>query len=259
MIETWSQGVSGDGMPEEVLVESLELVRAHPWWAARARLAISLLKAEGFAPPATLIDVGCGWGVNLQALEAAGYQVVGLDASREILTLIDDPRRRLIQADLTQPFPETHGRYAGGLMLDVLEHLDDDRAALQRVAPLIEPGGTLIVSVPALPELFSEYDEMQGHRRRYTRDALQRAFEDSGFSVKAMHWWGAWMVPILKVMRKRGANQQSPPKTYSHYLRIPPWPVPWLMRGFYDIEAMQPVLSRLPIGTSLIAVAKRHA
>ena len=113
--------------------------------------------------------------------------------------------------------------------------------------------------MPALPELFSEYDEMQGHRRRYTKELLRRAFEQSGFSVKAMHWWGAWMVPILKVMRKRGRNPQQPPKTYSQYLRIPPWPAPWLMRGIYDIEALPSVLSRLPIGTSLIAVAKRQS
>jgi hypothetical protein len=98
---------------------------------------------------------------------------------------------------------------------------------------------------------------MQGHRRRYTRDGLGAAFDDSGFEVKALHWWGAWMVPVLKAMRKRGAAGSAPAKSYSHYLRIPRWPVPWVMRGFYALEAMQPVLSRLPIGTSLIAVAKR--
>lgn len=257
MIQQWSEGESGDGMPEDVLVESLELVRAHPWWAARARLAVSLLQQEKVDPPAALIDIGCGWGVNLQALESSGYRVLGLDASREILELIDGPDRHLVQADLTQPLPAAHGQYAGGLMLDVLEHLDDDRAALRRVAPLIEPGGTLIVSVPALPELFSEYDEIQGHRRRYTRESFRAAFDGSGFDIKALQWWGAWMVPVLKAMRQRGGTGSAPAKSYSHYLRLPPWPVPWVMRALYAFEAMPPVLSRLPIGTSLIAVAKR--
>lgn len=141
-------------------------------------------------------------------------------------------------------------------MLDVLEHLDDDQAALRRIAPLIAPGGTLIVSVPALPELFSEYDQIQGHRRRYTRERFRAAFEGTGFTVKALHWWGAWMVPVLKLMRRPNRPQQAP-KSYSHYLRIPSPPVRWVMEGLYAVEAQRPVLRRLPIGTSLIAVAKR--
>ena len=64
MITTWSVGPSGDGMPEEMLVETLEVVQAHPWWAARARLALSLLRGEGLDPPASVVDVGCGWGAG---------------------------------------------------------------------------------------------------------------------------------------------------------------------------------------------------
>jgi 2-polyprenyl-3-methyl-5-hydroxy-6-metoxy-1,4-benzoquinol methylase len=257
VIETWSEGISGEGMPDAALVEGLELVRAHPWWLARARLALSLLRAEGIAPPASLIDVGCGWGVNLQALEAAGYRVSGLDASREILKLIDGPRRTLVQADLTQPFPPTHERYEAGLMLDVLEHLDDDRGGLERVAQLIEPGGTLIVGVPALPELFSEFDEIQGHRRRYTDETLRAAFQGAGLTLKAVHWWGAWMVPTLKLMRLRKSSRTASPKSYSDYLHVPPWPAALVMRGLYAIEGFGPILKRLPIGTSLLAIATR--
>jgi SAM-dependent methyltransferase len=255
VIEKWSEGEPGDGMPDEALVEGLTLVRAHPWWAARARLAVSMLRAEGLAPPASLIDVGCGWGVNLQALESAGYQAVGLDASRQILDLIDQPGRTLIQADLTQPLPPHQKQYAGGLMLDVLEHLDDDRGALQRVAPLIRPGGMLIASVPALPELFSEFDEIQGHRRRYTVEALRAAFENSGFTIKALYWWGAWMVPVLSLRQKRA--RPGAPNPYTHYLRLPPWPAPWIMRCLYALEGTRPVMKRLRKGTSLVAVATR--
>jgi SAM-dependent methyltransferase len=257
VIEKWSEGTSGEGMPDEALVDGLELVRVHPWWLARARLALSLLKTEGFSPPEPLIDVGCGWGVNLQTLENAGYRVTGLDASREILELIDGPGRTLVQADLTQPLPTNHPQYAGGLMLDVLEHLDDDRAALQCVAQLIQPGGKLIVGVPALPELFSEFDEIQGHRRRYTAESFSEAFRGSGFSIKAPLWWGAWMVPTLKLLRRRKPTANAPRRSYSDFLHVPPWPAPWVMRGLYAIEGFPPILKRLPIGTSLLAVATR--
>ncbi|HEY4107195.1 MAG TPA: class I SAM-dependent methyltransferase [Polyangiaceae bacterium] len=218
-------------------------------------MALKLMRSAGIEQPASLIDVGCGWGVNLSAFEAAGYRICGLDTSRQILDLIDQPGRSLIQADLTQPLPANHAQYEAGLMLDVLEHLDDDRGALRRVARLIRPGGMLIVSVPALPELFSEYDRMQGHRRRYTAESFRSIFEDSGFSVVDQHWWGAWMVPILKRMRR---DAGGPAKSYSDYLRIPPWPVPLLMRGFYELEALPSIRKRLTVGTSLIAILARN-
>ena len=53
-------------------------------------------------PSADVADVGCGWGVNLDALEEAGYTVRGLDISRQVLERIDRPSRRLIEADLNQ-------------------------------------------------------------------------------------------------------------------------------------------------------------
>jgi SAM-dependent methyltransferase len=245
-------------MPEELLVVTLEQVRAHPWWAARARLALSLLRAEGLSPPASIVDVGCGWGINLQALESNGYRAAGIDASRQILDLIDRPERHLVQADLTQRLPDDYEEYDGGLMLDVLEHLDDDRAALQGVAPLIRRGGTLIVSVPALPELFSEFDEIQGHRRRYTPESLRLAFQNTGFKVKELLWWGAWMVPITKLTRRRSRPGDEATKSYAHYVRVPRWPLPVLMRGLYALEGARPVLNRLRTGTSLIVVATRN-
>jgi SAM-dependent methyltransferase len=257
VIEQWSEGPPGDGMPEAMLVETLRVVERHPWWAARARLTTSLLRAAGVAPPASVIDVGCGWGVNLQSLEAAGYRVTGLDASREILDLIDAPQRTLVHADLAKPLPAGHERYQGAIMLDVLEHLDDDRAALQRVAELVLPGGTLVVSVPALPELFSDFDRIQGHRRRYVPDTLRAAFQDSGFRLKTLQWWGRWMIPVAKLTRLNARAADSDTKSYSDYLRLLPWPAPWLMRALYAIEGTRPVLTRLRRGTTLLAVASR--
>ena len=258
MIEIWSRGPADENMPEAMLVETLERVRRHPWWSARARLALAVLQANGVPPPASVLDVGCGWGVNLQALETAGYRATGLDISRQILELIDQPGRRLVEADLNQPPPTTLEPAAGALLLDVIEHLDDDRGTLRRIAPLVRPGGILVVSVPALPELFSEYDRIQGHRRRYVPETLRAAFDDSGFAVQKIFWWGGWMVPVLRRMRQKSSTPgKSAPKTYADYLRLPPWPVPLLMRGLYARDHRRALQEKLRTGTSLFAVATR--
>ena len=260
MIESWSRGPADENMPEAMLVETLTRVRSHPWWSARARLALAVLQANGVTPPASVLDVGCGWGVNLQALEIAGYRATGLDISRQILELLDRPGRRLIEADLNQPPPAARELTAGALLLDVIEHLDDDRGTLRRIAPLVQPGGTLIVSVPALPELFSDFDRIQGHRRRYVPETLRAAFDDTGFAVQKIFWWGGWMVPVLRRMRQNSsANEPAAPRTYADYLRLPPWPAPLVMRGLYVWEHRRALAGKLRTGTSLFAVARRVA
>jgi len=258
MIETWVKGTPDDNMPESMLVDTFEKTQRHPWWQARATLALSVLKKYRISPPASILDVGCGWGINLQALEKSGYSVTGLDISPQILGMLDLPGRHLIEADLNQEPPESAKTYEALLALDVLEHLDDDRAVVQRLTKLLQPGGIAVISVPAMPELFSEFDHIQGHRRRYMPDTLKAAFNDTGFTVRQIFWWGAWMVPVLRRMRKKASEgQAAESKTYSDYLRLPPFPGPQLMALAYAWEQQKALRGDLTTGTSLFAVAQR--
>jgi SAM-dependent methyltransferase len=259
MIETWSRGLADDNMPEEMIVSVLERVRRHPWWRARAKLALDVLRAFGYTPPAFVADVGCGWGTNLDALEAAGYRAVGIDISRRILERIDRANRRLIEADLNQPPPADAEPAEALLLLDVIEHVDDDRHVIRQLQPLVRVGGLAIISVPALPELFSEFDRIQGHRRRYLPETLRAAFSDTGFAVQTIFWWGAWMVPVLRRMRLRAvARPAAPPRSYADYLRLPPWPGTQLMALAYAWERRRALKEQLRTGTSLFAVAIRE-
>jgi len=264
MISTWSRGVANENMPEEILVGAKEQVERHPWWHARAKLALATLKKHGVLTPATVADVGCGWGTNLTALEQAGYQAVGFDISRRILEKIDNPRRHLVELDLNHTLPEEHAVFEALMALDVIEHLDDDCGAVRRMAQLLKPNGLAVISVPALPELFSEYDAIQGHRRRYLPETLRAAVTDSGLVVREIFWWGAWMVPVLRRTRRRSntSNAQGPTKpqkTYLEYLQLPPWPVPMMMKLAYQWEQKWALNGRLKAGTSLFAVAARES
>ena len=258
MITSWSSGIADAHMSQDILVDVYQKVRRHPWWIARAKLAVALLGQSDIQPPSSVIDVGCGWGTNLVALEKAGYQSTGLDISRRVLDMIDQPDRRLIEADLNKELPPSRQTFDAAMLLDVLEHLDDDRSVVSRVATLLRPGGVVIVSVPALPELFSEFDEIQGHRRRYIPETLGTAFEGSGFKVSKMIWWGAWMIPLMRWTRRRHATgKDSVSKTYADYLRLPTWPGPQLMQMAYSWEEGRALRGLLKSGTSLLAVAVR--
>src|SRR5271163_4595027 len=197
MITTWSAGDADLFMPESILTELSTLIRRHPWWQARTRLVLAILKQCAISPPARVLDAGCGWGVTLEALEERGFRACGLDVSRQALERLDRPGRRLIEADLTRPFDAagaSDAAFDSVLALDVIEHLDDDAAALATLGRLVRPGGALIVSVPALPELFSEFDQVQGHRRRYLPEQLRAAIDQSGMAIEQLFWWGSWLV-----------------------------------------------------------------
>jgi SAM-dependent methyltransferase len=248
-------------MSEEILVDLTSLVSRHPWWHARARLMLALLERLSVAPPARVLDAGCGWGVNFEALERCGYQVEGLDISRQALEHLDRPGRSLIEADLTQPIPERVQTYDAVVALDVIEHLDDDRAAVSRLTRLTKPGGVCILSVPALPELYSEFDEVQGHRRRYVPETLRQACSESEVRIEQLFWWGSWMVPILR--RRKSAPRSdpslSPAQVYRRYLVLPSWPATLGLRFAFALDHAWTLRGKASQGTSLFAIARREA
>ena len=259
MIARWSVGAADDNMAEEILVDLGATIRRHPWWRARTRLTLDLLKRQGIAPPARVLDAGCGWGTTLEKLELEGYRAVGADISRRALQGLDGPGRELIELDLTQPLPGGLEPFDTVLALDVIEHIDDDRAAVARLGELTRPGGLVVISVPALPDLFTEFDAIQGHRRRYLPDRLREAFEDTGLVLDQIFWWGSWMVPLLR--RSRGKPRSRPGDTtaevYRRYLALPPWPATLVFSGAFTLELNQALAGTLKTGTSLFAIARR--
>jgi SAM-dependent methyltransferase len=259
MIVTWSEGEPDHCMAEALVVGLREEIRTHPWWRARARLTIALLDWEGLAPPARILDAGCGWGVTLEALEREGYRADGLDISRRALEAVDRPLRRLFVADLTQPLKAPDEPYDAVLALDVIEHLDDDQAAVKRLGGLVRPGGLVVVSVPARPDLYSEFDAIQGHRSRYTPESLRATFAATDLVIDRFLWWGEWMVPVLKRQRQRShaSTGESALVTYRRYLKLPPWPLANLLRVAFALDHDRTLRGKNHTGTSLFALAHR--
>ena len=264
MIVRWSAdtGAADANMAEAILVDLAPIVARHPWWQARARLTLALLGDLGVRPPARVLDVGCGWGTTLDALERHGYAATGADISARALAGLDRPDRALALLDLAAPWspPGDFRPFDAVLALDVIEHVDDDRAAVARLGQLVRPGGVVVVSVPALPDLFTEFDQIQGHRRRYLPATLESAFAGTGLTLDRTFWWGAWMVPLLR--RSRGGRSRSrpgdtPEQTYARYLKLPPWPAPWVFRAAFALEHRWALVGHLTTGTSLFAVARK--
>jgi SAM-dependent methyltransferase len=263
---TWTEGTPDAHMAAAILVELADEVRRHPWWRARTTLVLDLLRRRGVAPPGRILDAGCGWGTTLLGLENAGYRATGLDVARPMLERLDRerPGRDLIVGDLSSDWPlaaaDRFGTFDAVLALDVIEHLDDDRAAVARLGRLARPGGLVLLSVPALPGLLGEFDEVQGHRRRYLPETLRAAFDDTGLTLDRLFWWGAWMVPILTRLRSKRRGEPGEPADliYRRYLRLPPWPIPIALRLAFALDRRLAMAGLLATGTSLLALAHRQ-
>lgn len=261
MITTWSEGIADENMAEDILVDLAGTIHRHPWWQARSKLTITLLEQLGVLPPARVFDAGCGWGTTLCALEQRGYRVTGMDISRRTLEALDRPERELVLADLARDVPAGVDEYDAVLALDVIEHIDDDRDAVAKLAQVVRPGGVVVVSVPARPDLFTEFDEIQGHRRRYLPETLRAAFGCGSLEVERIFWWGQWLLPMIRKQRskaKKSGHDESAAATYRRYLRLPPWPGPLVLRMGFAFEQSRALSGKLHSGTSLFAVARRH-
>lgn len=193
-----------------------------------------------------LVNVGCGAGLFNRRAYDAGFKVEACEP---------DPVAHAAAVATAPPGVVVH---LGGLfdsplepadvvvMHDVLEHIDDDAAAVDRLAQLVKPGGRLVISVPALPRLFGLHDEMLGHYRRYSRASLKRALS-ADFSIMRMRYFGFTFIPVT-----------------AYFSRWTRKPYPTTAAGGNSLvgrafEACCRLESRvaLPLGTSVLAEAVR--
>ena len=156
----------------------------HPWEMVRADFFLGLLGERVTGQDKSALDIGAGDGYFAERLLAGLPAVARLtcfDLAYDTHWLqgkaAGDPRLALTA---TKPA----GKYDLVLMLDVLEHVEDDRGALRdTVSSFLSPGGWLMLSVPAGEMLFSRHDELLGHKRRYTPARLRALVEEAGLAI----------------------------------------------------------------------------
>ncbi|HEX8207486.1 MAG TPA: methyltransferase domain-containing protein, partial [Solirubrobacteraceae bacterium] len=96
------------------------------------------------------------------------------------------------------------------LATDVLEHVDDDAAALRELRRVAAPGALLLVTVPAHPRLWSEHDVALHHRRRYRRAELLERVRGAGWDPVVVTWWNAFLLAPIAVARRVGRSSETP-------------------------------------------------
>jgi SAM-dependent methyltransferase len=241
-------------MDAAVFERMAELDASHWWFVGRRRILEQLIRREVRPPPgARILELGCGTGHNLDMLGRFGtVEATELnDSARELAsTRLGRPVARAALPDLSMFDDERFDLVA---LLDVLEHVADDRAALQSIQSKLKPGGKLLVTVPGNPWMWSAHDVSHHHHRRYRRRELESVARGAGLTIDFLSPFNSLLFPPIAAARLVGrlTGRESADDA------MPPAPVNRLLRAIFGLEAGLIGRVPFPFGVSLAAVLRR--
>ena len=177
---------------------------SHPIDLASRNDAVAQVKKCLPSAQAVIMEIGCSSGFLIKDLAASFPEaiIIGADVVKEPLYRLAKtlPGIPLIRFDLLQsPLPDQSVDVL--IMLNVLEHIEDDVLALQKAFNLLKPGGALIIEVPAGPNLYDAYDAELHHFRRYSASELQTKLTQAGFKVSRKSHLGFVLFPAFAAVK----------------------------------------------------------
>ncbi len=243
-------------MNPEIYERMAWLEDRHWWFRARRAIVAKLIAGLGLPVDARILDAGCGTGGNLAMLSGFG-KVEAME--------MDDWAREIAAAKgvasvapgrLPDGLPFQEGNFDLVALLDVLEHVADDEAALDSLGRLLKPGGHLLITVPAYPFLWSRHDEAHHHYRRYRIRELESKVRSAGMTVRHASYFNTLLFPLIAALRLLGRIR---PGRGGDDLAMPR---PWVNRMLYAVFSSERMLLgkfALPFGVSVVLVARRGA
>jgi SAM-dependent methyltransferase len=238
---------------ERIVYDRMAELDSRHWWYRARREILARVIAAKVKPPAgaRILEIGCGTGHNLDMLARFGT----VDAAE-----MDDAAREVATARLGRPakmatLPALEGVERGAYdlvaLLDVLEHVDDDRGSLLSIAERLKPGGRILITVPAHPWMWSAHDVVNHHKRRYTKKGFRETVEGAGLKVELLSYFNSLLFPLAAAARLVGrvtGKEDSDDK-------LPPAPVNKAFEFLFALERYAVGRVPFPPGVSLVAVA----
>ena len=223
----------------------------HWWFVARRAIIDSLIRSHVPLPDdARILEAGCGTGGNLALLAAHGaLDALEYDPQARALAAARGIARRVEPGMLPDAIGFGDTSYDMIALLDVLEHVDDDVGSLRALGGRLAQGGRILLTVPAVPWLWSDHDALHHHKRRYTHERLVAVAQEAGLAVQASGYFNTLLFPLA-------VAQRMTHQLFRREAALDARPAPWLNRGLERIFAAERHLLgrlRFPIGLSLYA------
>ena len=239
---------------ERIVYDRMAELDTRHWWYRARREVLAALIARAVKPPkdARILEIGCGTGHNLSMLGQFGH----VDAIE-----LDEAARDVASARLGRPvlgarLPGLDGvpeaSYDMVALLDVLEHVEEDRESLRSIAKRLKPGGAILITVPAFQWMWSAHDVVNHHQRRYSKRTLNAAIADAGLKADFVGYFNSILFPLAAAARLAGrltGKEEGDDK-------LPPKPVNAVFETLFGLE--RHAIARLPFtpGVSIAAVVR---
>lgn len=234
---------------DDALWDAIARVEREHWWFGGRREVVARLLERRLPAGASVLDIGCGTGFVVERL-ARRFDAWGLEPDAGVRARASAEIAARILPGSSDDLSALGGRrFDAVLLLDVIEHLDDDAGALRSALGALAPGGFLLVTTPAHPWLWSGHDVMNEHRRRYTRATLRDALVRAGLEPTLLSHFNTRLFP-LALAHRFGHRRDT-----SGALRLPPRPLNRAFRAIFAGEA-RGVERGYPFGLSLAAIAR---
>ena len=238
-------------MERAVFDRMAEQDAVHWWYVARRRVLRDLIRREVPLPAnPRILEIGCGTGHNFEMLREFGrLDAIEVDAEARALA-----SRRLGHPVSAAPLPELSGIPDGAYhliaLLDVLEHVDQDREALASIATKLARGGRILVTVPAYAWMWSAHDVVHHHKRRYSQRRLRAVVDAAGLRANRIGYFNSLLFPLAAAVRLAGKVRRKEESDD----KMPPAPLNALFRTVFGLERHLVGRVPMPAGVSLFAL-----
>ncbi len=241
-------------MERKVYEQMARLDGQHWWFTARRRILDGVIERIVQPPPdARILELGAGTGHNLSMLSRFGeVEASELDPSaRELASeRLGKPVVEAALPDLSMFPADSYDLVA---LLDVLEHVSDDRASLAAILHLLKPGGALLLTVPINPWMWSAHDAAHHHHRRYRKREIRSLAKEAGYGIELLSPFNSLLFPPIAAVRLLGKLTGKDDSDDA----LPPAPVNRILDRIFGLERGLVGRVPMPFGVSLVAVLRR--
>lgn len=226
----------------------------HFWHLGKRELADKIIKKYLSVKKPQILDIGCGTGKNLDMLNKIGYSY-GIDASPEAIKFCKLRKLNNVSLGKAENTGFNNNSFDLVTMFDVLEHTSESKT-LAEASRIIKSPGYLLITVPAYKWLWSKWDEVLKHKKRYTKNEIKEILDRYGFkTIKTSYFFSYLLIPVIIT---RFIKQLMRKEDYGSDFSINNPIINFIAKLANLIEQFIISRSSLPFGTSVMVLAKKE-
>jgi ubiquinone/menaquinone biosynthesis C-methylase UbiE len=248
-------------MNEDLLSTFFEVETKHWWWVARKKIVVNLLQKYVKNKNNLILDAGCGTGAGMLYLQEFG-KVYGVDLSQKAVNYCKKRGITRVKLGDVSNLPYKDNFFDIICLMDVIEHVSNDKLVIREMHRVLKKGGLLLMTLPALPFIYSKHDKAQGHFKRYSKNDLAKIFKGSGFKEKKMSYFNIFLSPLIiaiRLLSKAGGPLEKLADFDSkvNYDIFKRRVTNFVLCQIFSIESKLLVNMDLPFGISLLSIHKK--